>query len=177
MPTCGRTGIPKCWRSSWRGSPIGVAARKDSRWRRRTGRYERSLASSSSTLEQVALEFLTVLEQERGFARNTIDAYRSDLGQFGAPQAESSVESPALALVRARPPTRSDSLDRLESTSSVERARRREPSALEREHLGEPVKVVVVVDHTGARFLRARSDQNVWQLDAVVQRVCMRQVA
>ncbi len=30
------------------------------------------------------LEFLSDLEQERGFARNTIDAYRSDLVQLGA---------------------------------------------------------------------------------------------
>jgi integrase/recombinase XerD len=30
------------------------------------------------------LEFLTDLERERGLARNTIDAYRSDLHQFGA---------------------------------------------------------------------------------------------
>ncbi len=72
---------------------------------------------------------------------------------------ESSVESPALALVRARTPTRLQLAGPAGgSTSLVERARRREPSALEREHFGEPVKVVVVVDHTGARFLRARSD-------------------
>ncbi|MGO9975444.1 MAG: site-specific integrase [Solirubrobacteraceae bacterium] len=30
------------------------------------------------------LEFLTDLEQERGLARNTVDAYRSDLVQVGA---------------------------------------------------------------------------------------------
>ena len=36
------------------------------------------------TLEQVVLDFLTDLEQGRGLARNTVDAYRSDLHQFGA---------------------------------------------------------------------------------------------
>jgi integrase/recombinase XerD len=36
------------------------------------------------TFEQLVFEFLTDLEQERGLARNTIDAYRSDLVQFGA---------------------------------------------------------------------------------------------
>jgi integrase/recombinase XerD len=36
------------------------------------------------TFEQLVLGFLTDLEQERGLARNTIDAYRSDLVQFGA---------------------------------------------------------------------------------------------
>jgi integrase/recombinase XerD len=36
------------------------------------------------TFKQLVLDFLTVLERERGLARNTIDAYRSDLVQFGA---------------------------------------------------------------------------------------------
>src|SRR5450631_3338244 len=36
------------------------------------------------TFEQLVLDFLTDLEQERGLARNTVDAYRSDLHQFGA---------------------------------------------------------------------------------------------
>ena len=36
------------------------------------------------TFEQLVLDFLTNLEQERGLARNTIDAYRSDLVQLGA---------------------------------------------------------------------------------------------
>ncbi len=36
------------------------------------------------TFEQLVLEFLSDLEQERGLARNTVDAYRSDLVQFGA---------------------------------------------------------------------------------------------
>jgi integrase/recombinase XerD len=36
------------------------------------------------TFEQLVLEFLTDLERERGLARNTVDAYRSDLHQFGA---------------------------------------------------------------------------------------------
>jgi len=36
------------------------------------------------TFEQLVLAFLTDLEQERGLARNTVNAYRSDLVQFGA---------------------------------------------------------------------------------------------
>jgi integrase/recombinase XerD len=36
------------------------------------------------TFEQIVLEFLTDLEQERGLARNTVNAYRSDLVHFGA---------------------------------------------------------------------------------------------
>jgi site-specific recombinase XerD len=36
------------------------------------------------TFEQLVLGFLTDLEQERGLARNTVNAYRSDLSRFGA---------------------------------------------------------------------------------------------
>ncbi len=42
------------------------------------------LPRAPQTFEQLVLDFLTDLEQERGLARNTIDAYRSDLVQFGA---------------------------------------------------------------------------------------------
>jgi site-specific recombinase XerD len=42
------------------------------------------LPRASQTFEQVVLDFLTDLEQERGLARNTVNAYRSDLHQFGA---------------------------------------------------------------------------------------------
>jgi integrase/recombinase XerD len=42
------------------------------------------LPRAPETFEQLVLAFLTDLEQERGLARNTIDAYRSDLVQFGA---------------------------------------------------------------------------------------------
>ena len=42
------------------------------------------LPRAPQTFEQVVLAFLTDLERERGLARNTIDAYRSDLVQFGA---------------------------------------------------------------------------------------------
>ena len=34
--------------------------------------------------EQIVLDFLAYLEFERGLSRNTLDAYRSDLQQFGA---------------------------------------------------------------------------------------------
>jgi integrase/recombinase XerD len=42
------------------------------------------LPRAPQTFEQLVLDFLTDLEQERGLARNTVDAYRSDLVQFGA---------------------------------------------------------------------------------------------
>jgi integrase/recombinase XerD len=42
------------------------------------------LPRAPQTFDQVVLDFLTDLEQERGLARNTVDAYRSDLVQFGA---------------------------------------------------------------------------------------------
>ena len=34
--------------------------------------------------EQLVLDFLAYLEFERGLSRNTLEAYRSDLLQFGA---------------------------------------------------------------------------------------------
>ena len=36
------------------------------------------------TFEQLVLGFFTDLEQERSLARNTVNAYRSDLSRFGA---------------------------------------------------------------------------------------------
>jgi hypothetical protein len=39
---------------------------------------------ASQTFEQLMLEFLIYLEQARGLARNTREAYRVDLLQFGA---------------------------------------------------------------------------------------------
>jgi integrase/recombinase XerD len=41
-------------------------------------------ASSSRTFEHLVLDFLAYLELERGLSRNTLEAYRSDLLQFGA---------------------------------------------------------------------------------------------
>ena len=35
------------------------------------------------TYEQLMLDFLAYLEFERGLSRNTLEAYRSDLLQFG----------------------------------------------------------------------------------------------
>ena len=35
-------------------------------------------------LTELTLEFLGTLELERGLSRNTLEAYRSDLQQFGA---------------------------------------------------------------------------------------------
>ena len=37
----------------------------------------------SIELERLMLDFLAYLELERGLSRNTLDAYRSDLLQFG----------------------------------------------------------------------------------------------
>jgi integrase/recombinase XerD len=44
------------------------------------------------THEQLVLDFLAYLEFERGLSRNTLEAYRSDLLQFGAWMAEHDVE-------------------------------------------------------------------------------------
>src|SRR3954453_22397513 len=40
--------------------------------------------ADARTLEHHLLDFLAYLEFERGLSRNTLDAYRSDLLQFGA---------------------------------------------------------------------------------------------
>jgi integrase/recombinase XerD len=42
-----------------------------------------SAAKRSDELERLTLDFLAYLELERGLSRNTLDAYRSDLFQFG----------------------------------------------------------------------------------------------
>ena len=41
-------------------------------------------ASAPARLPELTLEFLGYLELERGLSRNTLDAYRSDLEQYGA---------------------------------------------------------------------------------------------
>ena len=41
-------------------------------------------APATGRLEQLVLDFLAYLEFERGLSRNTLEAYRSDLLQFGA---------------------------------------------------------------------------------------------
>ena len=46
---------------------------------------------TDARFEALVLDFLAYLEFERGLARNTLDAYRTDLLQFGAfPPAEGS---------------------------------------------------------------------------------------
>ena len=42
-----------------------------------------AIASRTHAYEQLLLEFLAYLEYERGLSRNTLEAYRSDLLQFG----------------------------------------------------------------------------------------------
>ncbi len=45
-----------------------------------------SLAANRNTnrnIERLTLDFLAYLELERGLSRNTLEAYRSDLLQFG----------------------------------------------------------------------------------------------
>ena len=44
---------------------------------------EITLPASSPRIERMILDFLAYLELERGLSRNTLDAYRSDLLQFG----------------------------------------------------------------------------------------------
>jgi integrase/recombinase XerD len=51
-----------------------------------------SLAQAPVRLEQLVLDFLAYLELERGLSRNTLEAYRSDLLQFGAFLARRGVE-------------------------------------------------------------------------------------
>src|SRR5271154_6293562 len=41
------------------------------------------VASPTRAFEQLVLDFLAYLEFERGLSRNTLEAYRSDLQQFG----------------------------------------------------------------------------------------------
>jgi integrase/recombinase XerD len=43
-----------------------------------------AVAAPTQTFEDLVLEFLAYLEFERGLSRNTLEAYRSDLIQFGA---------------------------------------------------------------------------------------------
>jgi integrase/recombinase XerD len=43
-----------------------------------------AVADDRVTLESLVLDFLAYLEYERGLSRNTLDAYRSDLLQYGA---------------------------------------------------------------------------------------------
>jgi integrase/recombinase XerD len=43
-----------------------------------------AVAAQPRTFEQLMLDFLAYLELERGLSRNTLEAYRSDLLQFGA---------------------------------------------------------------------------------------------
>ena len=42
------------------------------------------LAAPAQPFEQLVLDFLAYLEFERGLSRNTLEAYRVDLLQFGA---------------------------------------------------------------------------------------------
>jgi integrase/recombinase XerD len=51
-----------------------------------------SLAQAPVRLEQLVLDFLAYLELERGLSRNTLEAYRSDLLQFGAFLARRGIE-------------------------------------------------------------------------------------
>ena len=43
-----------------------------------------TVATPPRTFEQLVLDFLAYLELERGLSRNTLEAYRSDLLQYGA---------------------------------------------------------------------------------------------
>src|SRR6476619_6747528 len=42
-----------------------------------------AIATEPQTFEHLMLDFLAYLEFERGLSRNTLEAYRSDLLQFG----------------------------------------------------------------------------------------------
>ena len=49
-----------------------------------TAAYDLPQLRSSGSFEDLVLDFLAYLELERGLSRNTLEAYRSDLLQFGA---------------------------------------------------------------------------------------------
>src|SRR5450631_1716743 len=82
--TCGSNWFPRIGTVS--RAPCRSASR---RARIRVGAGEQGAMSARrprapETFEQLVLAFLTDLERERGLARNTVNAYRSDLHQFGA---------------------------------------------------------------------------------------------
>ncbi len=51
-----------------------------------------SVPSAQESMGEHVLDFLAYLEFERGLSRNTLEAYRSDLAQFGAHLAETDVD-------------------------------------------------------------------------------------
>src|SRR5450631_829407 len=82
--TCGSNWVPRIGAAS--RAPCRSASR---RARIRVGAGEQGAMSARrprapETFEQLVLGFLTDLEQERGLARNTVNAYRRDLVRFGA---------------------------------------------------------------------------------------------
>jgi integrase/recombinase XerD len=60
---------------------------------RTLGRAERLRAGAGPRFENLLLDFLAYLEFERGLSRNTLEAYRSDLLQFGRFLAEREVSA------------------------------------------------------------------------------------
>ena len=62
----------------WRAQERPGDRRIGPRWR--SPRYP----TAQRRLTELTLEFLGTLELERGLSRNTLEAYRSDLQQFGA---------------------------------------------------------------------------------------------
>ena len=52
-----------------------------------------AIAVRTQPFEQLVLDFLAYLEFERGLSRNTLEAYRSDLLQFGAYLARRGVDA------------------------------------------------------------------------------------
>ena len=71
----GQAGM--CPRDPTRPAPAGVASSR--------GRNAQTVSTTaaSASIESLALDFLAYLELERGLSRNTLEAYRIDLLQFG----------------------------------------------------------------------------------------------
>src|SRR3954470_293198 len=57
----------------------------------------RSAVPAAQPFEHLVLDFLAYLEFERGLSRNTLEAYRSDLLQFGAHLQKSGKDALTLA--------------------------------------------------------------------------------
>src|SRR5436853_1398725 len=74
----------RCSRSAaYRSSASPLAAARDDGLRHESGFVAVVAGSEAQTFEHLMLDFLAYLEFERGLSRNTLEAYRSDLLQFG----------------------------------------------------------------------------------------------
>src|SRR5436853_2007338 len=84
----------RCSRSAaYRSSASPLAAARDDGLRHESGFVAVVAGSEAQTFEHLMLDFLAYLEFERGLSRNTLEAYRSDLLQFGRFLAEHTTDA------------------------------------------------------------------------------------